>query len=301
MYKFEQPGMAAVPLQPSQWCEITNKLGQKVIIQSGLKEVFHLLHFEGLGEVGTETQTVTTPRMDGNRPIETRLLPRSIQIILNLNADHLSKLRELREELSRVVNPRLSPFFITYQEPDMPIRVIEATCDKSPTYAVADARGFTSQRSSISFTANDPYWRSETKKYEMKAFDEAFGFPFSFPIRFGYQGQIATIVNRGHEASKPRVEIQGPADQPTIENRTTGAKFTLDRAIVVGETLVIDNQNRSVRIETQNGSINAAKFKKLGSTWIDIELGDNELQFTAVAGSSKGKATVFYYDRYVGI
>lgn len=301
MYKFEMPGSRQITIEPDQWCEITNRLGEKVTFTSDFRDSHLLLYFDGLGEVGAEAQTVKTPRMDGERFIENRLLPRSIQIIIQLKREYLSEISDLRREVSRVVNPRLGPFTIKYTEPNMDTYVIEVACDQSPTFSTGDAYGYHSQRSSLNFTAYDPYWRSETKVYEMKAFDEAFGFPFSFPIRFGYQGQIATIVNRGHEVSMPRIEIAGPVNIPTIENLSTGVKFTLDKEIKAGETLVIDNQNRSIRIVSQTDSINAAKYRKRGSGWIEVVQGDNDLQFTAVAGSSKGKATVFYYDRYVGI
>jgi len=301
MYKFEQPGARQIITEPDQWCEITNRLGEKVTFTSKMNDSHFLLFFDGLGEVGAEAQTVATPRMDGERFIENRLQPRSIQIIVQLKREYLSKISDLRRNVSRVINPKLGPFTIKYTEPDMDTYVIEAACDQSPTFSTGDAFGYRIQRSSLNFTAYDPYWRSETKEYVMKAFDEAFRFPFSFPIKFGYQGQIATIVNRGHESSMPRIEIQGPVDNPTVENRTTGVKFTLNRSIQSDETLIIDNQNRSVRIETQTGSINAARYKKLGSGWIEVVQGDNQLQFTAVAGSSAGLATVFYYDRYIGI
>ncbi|MDZ5711666.1 phage distal tail protein [Jeotgalibacillus haloalkalitolerans] len=301
MYAFEYPGTTTDAPYSEMWCEITNRLGQTVKVESRINANYQLLFFDGLGEVGAESQTVKTSRSDGDRFITNRLLPRPIQIIFNLKSDFLSKIPELRREVSRVINPRLSPFIIKYKEPGMPAMWIEASCDGSPSFSSAQAQGFHTQRSGVNFTANDPYWRSEMQEHVMTAYDEAFSFPFTFPVEFGTQGQLVSIENNGHEVSMPRIEIEGPVDRPSIENLSTGEKFTLNRAIQTGETLVIDNQNKSVRILSDDGSVNAARWKTFDSRWITVQLGENDIQYTAVAGSSGGTATVFYYDRLVGI
>lgn len=61
-----------------------------------------------------------------------------------------------------------------------------------------------------------------------------------------YVGLQTDLIYWGHEAAYPTIIINGPANDTTVSNNTTGATITLDYNIALGESVTIDTVNLSV-------------------------------------------------------
>lgn len=112
------------------------------------------------------------------------------------------------------------------------------------------------------------------------------GFGFNLGFSFSFGGVSTTsdskiISNGGNRPTPVVMTISGPVTNPYVYNNTTGnlMKFTYD--LPVGQTLVIDSQYHTVRL---NGTTNRRSALTLPG-WFDLAKGDNDIRFRAEAGT----------------
>ncbi len=105
-------------------------------------------------------------------------------------------------------------------------------------------------------------------------------FPLVFPLTFGMVGTGGSMIasNDGTFASPVVFRIEGPVQNPSIENVTLGRMLALDLTIGVGDYLLIDTKTRSVLLD---GTASRYPDLTADSQWFDLAPGDNELQFQA--------------------
>lgn len=118
-----------------------------------------------------------------------------------------------------------------------------------------------------------------------------FAFPFAFP--FGFGGVSTTsdgiiVTNGGNRPTPPVFTINGPVTNPVIMNDTVSAEMDFNIDLALGETLVIDTQHRTVRL---NGTANRRAFMTKPG-WFMLQQGDNFIRFRGTAGS--GTLSVAY-------
>lgn len=91
-------------------------------------------------------------------------------------------------------------------------------------------------------------------------------------------GGTITAENAGTFGTPVTFRIDGPATDPRVENLTTGESLGLDVTVADGDYLVIDTAARTVLL---NGT--ASRYSSLvsGSSFFDLEPGENELTFRA--------------------
>jgi hypothetical protein len=118
-----------------------------------------------------------------------------------------------------------------------------------------------------------------------------FGFNFGFP--FGFSGTSSTsdgqyINNAGNRPTPPIFTITGPVVNPIIYNDTTGSYMAFNITLLSNQTLVIDTQYHTVRL---NGITNSRNVMTTAS-WPHLQAGNNFIRFRATSGS--GSLTVQY-------
>ena len=152
-------------------------------------------------------------------------------------------------------------------------RDLDVLLEQGPTF---DERVGTYQypegyREALRFVAHDPVWRGTTQT-ETWAIDEALGdlvfdgFGAWFGVTPGtgrwlfapnYVGETTNIIYWGTWPAKPKIIIEGPATNPTIENSTLGLRLELAYTVVLGETVTIDTRLLTC---TNNSAVNLLPY-----------------------------------------
>jgi hypothetical protein len=88
-----------------------------------------------------------------------------------------------------------------------------------------------------------------------------------------------------------------------IENRTTGEFIRINTAIGPDEVLYIDTnpQAKRVEIHRSNQIIKAMGYFDHNADFWQLEVGENELRYTADEGIAEAIAAIGWHSRYIGI
>jgi len=107
----------------------------------------------------------------------------------------------------------------------------------------------------------------------------------------------ATINNQGTMETYPVIYLNGPLENPIIQNVTNDRFIDLDLTLNTGDQVVIDMLNKTI---IQNGSVSVIGYKTSGSKWWWLEKGNNLIRLITDSGSDEGNAQVQHRDAYVG-
>jgi hypothetical protein len=111
-----------------------------------------------------------------------------------------------------------------------------------------------------------------------------FSFNLIFNLSFGgvSAGTDGTFVtNFGNRPTPAIFTISGPMDTPTIVNDTTGDQLQFNIVLAVGDVLVVDTANHTVRL---NGNTNR-RNTLVQPNWFMLSPGQTFLRFRATSGS----------------
>jgi hypothetical protein len=124
------------------------------------------------------------------------------------------------------------------------------------------------------------------------------GIPTAIPMSFDAVGiSRPVIVNLGNVETKPEFVIHGPGTDFSVQNITTGELFNLDITLAEGEIVTVDAINLTV-IKGTNTNV----FGLFSGEFFSLVVGNNEIHFDVVSGSSSNtKLVVNYRYAYGGI
>lgn len=129
---------------------------------------------------------------------------------------------------------------------------------------------------------------------------------FSLPFHMRLRGapQI-TIVNDGQLPTPVEIAFHGPADNPRITSRLTGAYVQVNQNLTADDVLYINTAfgRKSVEIETGGVRRDAYNYIDLGSNLADFVLypGDNVLEYQTDNETVPQSVSISYRKRYLGI
>ncbi|MEV7358270.1 hypothetical protein [Kitasatospora sp. NPDC091276] len=125
-------------------------------------------------------------------------------------------------------------------------------------------------------------------------------FPMRFPWGFMRAGAVfisppADIAVDGNTPTWPVYSITGPVVNPTISNRVTGEKLTVQLTVPTAEVLTIDTRSRSVLL---NG---ASRYGALtpDSVWFPFRPGVLRLEFDDLLGDKSRGADVRWRSAWI--
>lgn len=126
-------------------------------------------------------------------------------------------------------------------------------------------------------------------------------FPWSLPNTFATPGEkTLNVYNAGNVETPATYTITGPAINPKIINRDTGEYIQIDKELTADDTVVITTGYGNKRVEL-NGE-NAFNYLKLpGSSFMELNVGDNVLEFITDDVSSNASLKIAYRNRYIGV
>lgn len=248
---------------------------------------YFLQEINGLGDVTANIQSQKSSYTDGSAFLDAILDEREIEVKFLIVADAVAletygDVSRMREHVASVLNPKLGPGVLTYEN-ERVVRLITCIADAVPQFPDGNDRVEMIQNASVTFIANNPFWRS-TKIDEEPAFKPLFQFPFSGAFQMGLQQDKRIIQNDGDSETPIFVEFHGPAVNPIIKNNTTGEHIKINQTLLEGERMVVDtsNNNKSVCFVSQDGAVrNVFHWITLDSTLFQLKIGENEIEYTA--------------------
>jgi Phage tail protein len=255
----------------------------------------------GIGEVDADIQGQTAPYQDGDTYVDTRLQPRYIDLEGVITKTDLRDIKAYRQKILRVCNPKIGLGKITL-ELDGDIKEIYGALDGAPVFPERGQDVW--QKFMVSWKCPNPYWQdpNQTSK-PLQAYVGNFTLPFTLPFELGVSGSRTVLYNTGDIPAPVRIDIQGPVTNPQITNKTNGQWMKVSRSIAADEILHIDTTQGRKRVEIYRGSQVYPVFGLLDhdSDWIQLEVGENEIEHIADAGDRKSLVAVTWNSMYVGV
>lgn len=285
---------------------------QRVTFTSARGETVELYHhpfflnkIEGLGDVGSETQTQKAPGQDGSTPVTVALEERAIPMEVTV----LENLLENRQLLSRVFNPRLGPGTLTYDNGLVQWQ-IKAQSEHVPTFP--DHRPRRTQSVFIDLICHDPYWTSGNPvKTEIAFWQPAWEFPLSIDhemgMEFGFRSPtlIVNVNNEGHADTGMIIKFVATKTvvNPTLTNVETMEFMKIKRTMEAGDILTINTNDFKKSITLTRAGITTNAFNDIvfGSTFLKLLVGDNLFRYSSDEYEEFLEVSIYHDNRYVGV
>ncbi|MGV3139724.1 phage tail family protein [Brevibacillus agri] len=278
----------------------TNARGESVTL--GNSAPFLVTKLEGTGAVDADIKTQKSPYQDGETYLDAFLEPRQLYLEGAVLAKSRVELFALRRELSRILNPKLGRGKLVYKY-DGGEKEIKVIVDGSPVFP--DRTGQPTQKFLIDLFCPEPFWLDTfTISREMSYVMGGFHFLLKLPTSFSSRTYRRVLTNEGDVETPVRIEFKGPAQNPTVTNLTTNEFIKVKRDLGENDVLHIDTAfgNKRVEIVHEDGSTeNAFNFIDLESTFFQLQVGENELEYNSNNDSTKTRVTIKYRNRYVGV
>ena len=277
----------------------TNSRGESIEL---FGRPYRLIRVEGLGDVEADVQTQKAPYQDGSTLIDTTLEDRPIEIKLKITGSNEVELMNFRRKLSSIFNPKLGEGKLEYIGTHH--KVIGAASESVPFFPDGSTnRSRTFQKALINLRCPNPYWQS-LDITEEPAFEPLFEFPFEGEFEMGMQRDRRIINNDGDAPAPIQVEFFGPAVSPTIINNTTGEYIKINQTLGENEKMMIDTTEgiKSVYFVDEDGNErNVFNWIDLGSTFFKLQVGENDVEYTADSDIQGADVNIIYNKLYVGV
>ncbi|MEG0297687.1 MAG: phage tail family protein [Clostridium sp.] len=283
-----------------QLIKYTNSRGEEISF-SNEKPVL-LQAIDGLSESEVNNISYKNVGQDGETYNYSELGKKQLTISFILfgdDADHILKLREL---MLRVFNPKNGEGTLHYKYGGLE-RSIKCIPDGTPTIPLKGNKNIAD--GSVILLAHNPFFTEPHDiGEEISTWIGGWKFKFSLPFRFKQKGDTKrNITNNGHIETPLEIIFKGPAVNPSITNYTTGEFIKVNRTLTTDDTLVITTEfgNKTVEISRNEGEkINAFNFIDLDSTFFNLQVGDNLLEYST-ENLEPQSVEIKYKNRYLGI
>ena len=144
----------------------------------------------------------------------------------------------------------------------------------------------------MQFVAENPYFMRDIAYVSATLETPLFEYPeagLEIPaggIEFSRAESELSIVNDGDIEGDTLIRFVGAADNPFVENITTGQKIEVDRTMISTDVLEINSAAGTVEIVAGDGSrSNAFNYITEASAFIKLARGTNQIQFGSSGGS----------------
>lgn len=279
---------------------LENAAGEQVQLTN--RKEYAVTEIQGLNPPGATINTSEMALYDGAKYISSKVGMRSINIAvaINYSAEHN------RIALYKVVRTK-QPIIVRYQNGTRDI-FIQGYVESFEIDYFANK-----QTATISILCPEPFFKAaEEMISDINLILGAFHFPFAIeetaPIPFSYYGEITeiNIENVGDIACGFRIEINitGTVTNPRIYNRVTTEFFGLDYVFQAGDAVYINTERGSKEVQLLRSGeyINIFNYITKGSTWLQLEAGDNVLTYDTADDSTNSMQVRFiHHPLYEGV
>ncbi len=232
---------------------------------------------------------------------------RIINITAGFTANSINEIRQIESELSNVFNPRLGLGELRIDTGDGNLYKIAAAVAVQPDpYKIKDTIYFARQFDIVLFCPKPDILSYASSQIKLTGISGGLIYPKTYPITYGTAGPTGLITYSGDNPAQMlldfRVESGGSAVvDPYIVN-DNGEYIQLDTTIQPGERILINTNPDSpsiIHIDTSDNQTDLWDALIYGSTFFQLEVGDNTFSFTAASGNPELYIT--YNEHYSGI
>ena len=137
---------------------------------------------------------------------------------------------------------------------------------------------------------------------------------FTFPVFIPENGVVLSsiinieggvVMNMGEESTGAIIELlaTGAVVEPTIYNRTTGEKFTVQVEMAAGDLIRIDTNRgeKSVVMLTHGETVNILNRITQDSSWLTLPAGENIFTYACAYGDTNLSVTYYVNTLYEGV
>lgn len=263
-------------------------------------DYFELTNADGLTGVSSDISSSTTPSMDGDKVNNVRTQPRGI--VLDLRVKNGVDVEEAKRYILHTIKPKQKGRLVFTQRG----RAIDITGVVEAISMPRFGRGVVMQ---VSLYCSSPYWQDvENVLVEISRAISLHYFPIdenglAFPsdgIPFGEYdlNMTQTYTNDGDADCGMVISIIaiGDVTNPVIY-KADGSYIGVNDSLVAGDELII-NTNRGEKRITKNGT-NVLNKIKSGSSFIQLDTGDNELTINSDSGQGNMYFAITFKRRFV--
>lgn len=168
-----------------------------------------------------------------------------------------------------------------------------------------------SQVAQISILCADPYFRAaETQTVEFSNVISLFEFPFMNPpvgLEFSRIEKVKTkIINAGEMPTGVTIQLYAKTSEvlnPVVYNLTNNTFFGLNFDMNQGDLITITTHfnNKKVTLLRDGVETNILYAVQEGSTWLQLESGENEISYSCDEGENNLTVSVEYTALFEGI
>ena len=267
------------------------------------EENFQVTKIEGLNPPNATINTSSYANGDGSSFTSSKIPNREIVITIYINGD----LETNRQKLYKYFrNKEWCKIYYKNNSRDVYIEGYVQTLEVSP---------FTQKQvAQISILCPNPYFKDvETIIKSISKAIAGFTFPFSInidePVEFSslQLEKITTIINESESKTGLIIDVRfiGIVNKLEVRNVNTGENFIIDYKFIKNDKLVINcnRGNKSVILTRNAVEYNLIPYVESGSTFFQLEIGDNNFSYLADDGSTDMLVDIYfkYYKVYLGV
>lgn len=228
----------------------------------------------------------------------------------DIRADFLNHIRPNRQAVGEFVPGILRKTLPNGDKRDLSVFILEGPDFVGKQQGRWDEYSF---QEVITFIAHDPiFFNPDSLLQELTLPDngDELAFAIEFPIRFSAPGGVPTddIQYNGTYKSYPTFILQGPMREPVIDNISTGERIKIEDDIDAGRTVTINLTfgNKTVTDDLGNNLIGELSVDSDLATFHlapdpEADGGLNEIGITAQLTDANSRATISWFERYLGI
>ena len=283
--------------------KMTDSKENTYTMHSNQVETFPLIGGESANMVTTQSWN-----QHGDTPINAMMEPFEGELIFVIRTTNMipEQIAQERRKITNICNPLNGTVKMTVELNDGSIFHRDITFTSAPVFPVGlDNRNKNWQKVQLLYSANNPFWYAETEILEtFQGVEPLFELPFTMspttPIIFGNVIPSNTATNEGQVDAPVVIEIKGACINPRIDNETTGEFIAFkDLSMNTGDILVIDTTFGKKKVELNGQNV----FNKLdfASTFFNLQIGDNSIDFTDETGSTETTIHFLYKNLYITI
>jgi hypothetical protein len=271
-------------------------------------EKHQLEQFPLTGGTGANVITTKVWNQHGNNFVDSYMESQDgeLTFALYIANKSLTEQEQQRREITNICNPLNGVLQMQVVLNTGAIYNRDITIISAPSFPTGfNNRNEVWQKVQLEYTANNPFWYAEGELVEtFQAVEPLFLFPFTMSVTEPvYMGSILPsniAVNEGQVAAPVVIKIIGACVNPRIDNLTTGEFIKLKNlTMVAGDVLEIDTTFGQKKV-LLNG-VNAFNKLDFSSTFFNLKIGENEIEFTDDTGSAAATIHFIYKHLFITI
>ena len=279
------------------------------MLEFGVNSVFHCnvsKDVTGLAGIDNTIYKTNSMGQHGDTYISQRYEARDITIVGNINSKDKDRVLELRRRAEKILNAELDAKLI-YTYKDF-VRVIDCKVEGQPQFKKSGVF----VQYSIPIICCNPFWREETEaKKDIAAWVPSWEFEFELPeegIELGYRepSVIVNVYNEGDVKSGMRIEFRaiGTVVNPVLLNVNTQEYVRLiDTEMQAGDVITINTGygSKGATLTRAGEVVDYFRHIDVDSTFMQLDIGDNVFRYDAESGAEALEATIYHYNKYLGV